>query len=311
MISSLCYGIRIFKREVSEKKLTIRKYLGRNIKLNENNSIKGYIVNLTTYPKRLNTVHLAIESILQNSIKPEKIILWVSCEEIADIDINKNLLDQKSRGLEIRVVKGNCKSYKKLIYALQEFPSYYLLTIDDDIIYPRYWFKKLYLQSIQYPKTILCYHAKTIEFDSRGNLLPYKKWSYELMEDQSSLNIFPIGCSGILYPPGSLNKEVINQNTFSNLCPTGDDIWFKTMSLLNNIPCKRITKRSLHFDKIRKTQEGSLHSVNNYVSNLEEKTQTDIQIDKTFKEYNVLEKLNKINERRSSNDKPFTAKGKS
>ena len=45
IFTRLRWGIRIFKEEVSEKKLTIRKYLGMDTKLNKN-SMKGYIVNL-------------------------------------------------------------------------------------------------------------------------------------------------------------------------------------------------------------------------------------------------------------------------
>ena len=39
---------------------------------------------------------------------------------------------------------------------------------------------------------------------------------------------------GVLYPPGSLYKDVLNEELFMKLCPTADDIWFWSMAILNN-----------------------------------------------------------------------------
>ena len=54
---------------------------------------KEVIVSLTTYDKRYYDVYLTIESIMQGTVKPNRIILW--------------LADEMKNGLEIRPVKGS------------------------------------------------------------------------------------------------------------------------------------------------------------------------------------------------------------
>jgi len=66
------------------------------------------IVSLTSIPERLATIHLCLDSLLRQSLKPDRLILWLneSCEEGRPI-VNKNhiplsLVRLQGRGLEIR-----------------------------------------------------------------------------------------------------------------------------------------------------------------------------------------------------------------
>ena len=45
------------------------------------------VVSLTTFGNRIHNVHLAIESIMQGTVKPNKIVLWLAEDEFK----NKNL----------------------------------------------------------------------------------------------------------------------------------------------------------------------------------------------------------------------------
>ena len=95
------------------------------------------IVSLTTFPKRINRIWIVIESILNQTIGPDKIILWLSEEQFKDInDLPSNLLKLTGRGLDIRFVKEDLKSYKKYYYSFKEYPNDIIITVDDDIIYP-------------------------------------------------------------------------------------------------------------------------------------------------------------------------------
>ena len=42
-----------------------------------------YIVSLTSFPARINTAHLAINTLLQQTFKPDRIILWLASEQFA------------------------------------------------------------------------------------------------------------------------------------------------------------------------------------------------------------------------------------
>lgn len=97
------------------------------------------VVSITSYPKRINTAYLSIESIFYQSLAPDRVILWLSKKEVCKNDIPKNLKKLKSRGLEIRMVEDNIKSYKKLFYAIKEFGDQLIITCDDDTIYPKFF----------------------------------------------------------------------------------------------------------------------------------------------------------------------------
>ena len=118
-----------------------RKYILEQNILNSNHSgitTERYcnhdiIVSLTTYGKRLYDVHLAIESIMEQTMKANRILLWLD-EGYINQRLPKTLELLKKRGLEIRYCK-DLRSYKKLIPALKEFPNDAIITIDDVLIY--------------------------------------------------------------------------------------------------------------------------------------------------------------------------------
>ncbi|WP_147707782.1 hypothetical protein [Microvirga massiliensis] len=76
---------------------------------------------------------------------------------------------------------------------------------------------------------IVCHRAHKISFDKQGCLRPYAQWLYETREPEESIAIFPTGVGGVLYPPGSLSTEVLDEISFRELCPKADDIWLYWM----------------------------------------------------------------------------------
>lgn len=210
--------------------------------LESKNSPK-YIVSLTSYKKRLiDTAPYAIITLLNQSIKPNKVVLWVAHEDKEVIPDVLHKLTEK--GLEIRFCE-DMKSYKKLIPALQEFPEDYIITADDDFYYHRDWFAQLKELHLKSPKKIICHRAHGIKVDENHNPLPYDEWDYQIepsvyfardLESQSSHQyeaIFPTGGAGTLYPPRCLSEKVNNEELFMKLTPQADDIWFWAMAVLN------------------------------------------------------------------------------
>ena len=79
------------------------------------------IISLTSYPLRINYVHKTIKSLLEQTLKPKKIILWLAESEFPNKnkDLPKNLLLLKNNIVSIKYYKENIKSYKKLIPTLE------------------------------------------------------------------------------------------------------------------------------------------------------------------------------------------------
>lgn len=190
------------------------------------------IVSLTSYGDRINNVHIAIESILQQTLKPNRIILWLSKEEFCGKHIPIRLIEMTHRGLEIRYC-DNYLSYKKIIPTLTEFPEATIITLDDDLIYPRDLLEKLYYTHLNYPEDIVCARAHKIKFDKTGKILPYNKWNHDT-NDTCGIDLLPTGGAGCLYPKNCFHQDITKWDIIANNCLHADDIWLRFMTLLKN-----------------------------------------------------------------------------
>ena len=197
-----------------------------------------YIISLTSYKNRLtDTAPYAIITLLNQSVQPDKIILWVAYEDKEKIPQVMEKLTQK--GLEIRFCE-DVRSYKKLIPALEAFPDDYIITADDDVYYPRIWFERLLDVHKENPKKIICHRAHGIKTDENHYPLPYNIWEkrikpgeYFAIRQNRMESIFPTGIGGILYPPDCFYKDVTNKDFFMEFAPQADDIWFWAMAVIN------------------------------------------------------------------------------
>lgn len=240
------------------------------------------IVSLTTIPERLAKVSLCIESLLRQSLKPDYLILWIS---EADAAIPPGLEHLTRRGMDIKYCK-DIRSYKKIIYTLREFSDSVIVTADDDLFYPRHWLKDLYDAYQREPTTIHCHRAHLMAKGDDGELKAYEDWKYGSpgILGPSKL-LFPTGAGGVLYPPGSLDREVLNEQVFMSICPTSDDTWLKAMSLLRGVACKKVRPYQEEFTQIKGTQTKALWKEN--VLN----KKNDEQIKAVFERYGLLRLL--------------------
>ena len=78
--------------------------------------IKDLIITLTSFPGRINTISDTLISLLNQSVSPESIFLWLAEEQFPDKekDVPPKILHLQKFGLEIKWCK-DLKSYKKLI----------------------------------------------------------------------------------------------------------------------------------------------------------------------------------------------------
>lgn len=212
------------------------------------------IVSLTSYPPRINTVPLCISTLLDQSKKADKIILWLAYEEFPSKEksLPEELLALKSLGLEIEWYH-NIKSYKKLIPALIKYPDDIIVTADDDNQYPRNWLELLYSSYLKNPTLVHCHRVTKFYYENKefkiitGGMAFYKSPSY--------LNKF-VGLGGVLYPPHILHKDVLNENLFLSLAPTSDDLWFWLMCVLNRVPIQVVEHNIARANYIPTTQDG-------------------------------------------------------
>ena len=223
------------------------------------------IVSLTTYGPRLKEVSSAIESIMQGTLKPNRIILCLE-NELKGTPLPITLQNQQKRGLEILYYK-NIRSYLKLIPTLISFPEATVITIDDDAIYAYDLVEKLVNAHKQYPRHIIANRINRIKLNNDGRPLSYLLWDDgNRFRDASTLN-FQTGVGGVLYPPHSLHPEAVNDDVFMQLCPNADDVWFYSMALMAGtrvVKCETHAAAGNDYVTNENVQNVSLNKSNNY-----------------------------------------------
>ena len=251
---------------------------------NEKYTNHEIIISLTTYGERLHSVHLAIESIMQGSIKPNRIVLWLAEDEFHEKKIPKTLLLQQSRGLEIKYCK-DLKSYNKLIPSLQEFPNDTIITIDDDVMYEYDLIERLVNAHITHPRAVCACRMHRIKLDKNGLPLSYLDWEQCINDEEPSALNFPTGVGGILYPPNCFNEEVFNSDVFMDICPKADDIWFYCMAKINSTQAfwVKTPRPSCYFFDIPITEPTlSTYNIDPIIRG------NDVQFKEVYKKYNLF-----------------------
>lgn len=214
------------------------------------------IVSLTSYPARISTVWITIASLLQQTMKPYKLILWLAEEQFPEHEIPDSLVRLKNRGLEIRFC-DDLRPHKKYYYAMQEYPDHFIITADDDILYPEDHIERLWEGHKKYPDTVICHWSHRIDFDGHGDFVPYNDW-IDNGEEEPSFATLAVGCNGVLYPPGSLPTETFDKRKIAKISSGTDDLWLKCMEILNGRKTVNCNHTVLIYYNILSTRKSGL-----------------------------------------------------
>lgn len=196
------------------------------------------VVSLTSFAEKVHEVYLVIESLAQQTCRPNRIILWLDKEEYDDTTLPLSLQKQCERGLEVKFCT-NTKSYKKIIPTLELLPDAYIVTVDDDVLYPHSMIEGLIRTCRHHPGYIYGHRGHEISV-SHDAIRPYKRWQYCARPEKPSHQLMLTGCEGILYPPYSLHKDVVDQTLFTKLAPSADDLWLKVMAIRQGSLCMKV-----------------------------------------------------------------------
>lgn len=223
------------------------------------------IVSLTSYPARINSINVTIESLLKQTHPADKVILWLAPEQFPnrEDDLPKKLLDLKKHGLTIDWYH-DIRSYKKLIPALRMYPDDVIITADDDIIYSPTMIQKLWDSYCQYPTEIEAH--RITKFVYENNDFDAISGGHDCYQT-SFLNKLT-GCGGVLYPPRCMNQDVLNEQLFMHLAPTNDDQWFWLMAVLNDTKIRVVHDNECKLHYVPNTQDNCLSTTNDGDDNL-------------------------------------------
>jgi len=191
---------------------------------------------------------------------PSRVILWLDDASLVD-NLPIGIRRLQKRGLEIRLCKdyGSYKKFYPYVESLLEFKDP-LVTADDDVLYPRYWLRKLFEAFQQFPNVINCHRARVMRVSQDG-IAKYEEWKMADSTMQSYCHL-PTGIGGVIYPP-LFQQELKKQGTaFLNCCPKSDDIWLHVQALRAGYKVRQVDKKSFRLLDIPGTQETALQNSN-------------------------------------------------
>jgi hypothetical protein len=220
----------------------------------------GPVVSLTSYGRRVQSVHLAIESIGRGQMRPARLILWLDDPSVF-YDLPSGIRRLEARGLEVKLCKeyGPHKKYYPYLESSQEL-RLPLVTADDDVLYPRYWLKRLVEAFQQFPDVVNCHRARVMEVNETG-FTTYEKWRPAQSTKPSHLH-FAIGVGGTLYP-GPIQQRLKREGSaFLECCPKADDIWLHVQALRLGYKVRQISEKAFRLVYIPGTQRSALYHDN-------------------------------------------------
>jgi predicted O-methyltransferase YrrM len=220
--------------------LNNQKYKHRFFQINS--KIPVYI-SLTSIFKNQDILLQTLQSIMKQTILPDKIFLYLSDEPyILDTGFkdkkitNSNLLKfiNNNSIIDIKWVK-NTGSYRKLLPLLKDKwnEDCIIITIDDDTVYDTLLIENL-INDYNEQNCVIGYRGFTALFDKFENFDYDKRYKLQHL----SLYNFFTGKGGILYKPQFFHKThdlIFNDKIYIDTCPIQDDIWFYIIRLFNNV----------------------------------------------------------------------------
>lgn len=207
--------------------------------LDKNSKKQQVIISMTSFPAAIEYAEKAVISLLEGSVLPDKIVLYLTFAQFGETGLPDSLtaLQRENSVFEIRNYDRDLRSYRKLVPALADFPDAVIVTVDDDMHYHRDMLRRLLDMHEKVPNAVIAHRAKRIKKD-----LPYKKWMkyrwyhFLFKRIHVSYTTMQTGVGGVLYPPHSLHPDMLDPDLFTVMAPTTDDIWFWAAAVRNSVP---------------------------------------------------------------------------
>lgn len=229
------------------------------------------VVSLTSFPSRINNVWQVIVCMLNQTLPPKEIVLWLSKEQFPTLEsVPKSLRRLEGEFFKIKIVDGDIRSHKKYYYSINEYKNDFIFLIDDDIYYPSTLLEKVWETHLKYPNDVICNYGYHMTFNENNQVKSYKQWRVCYSSSDDNDLFFGSG-GGTLLQLSALHNDINNLKLALELTPSADDVWLNAMVRLAGIKVRMLKHGS--FLPIVQTGDIRLTKVNNGES------QNDVQID--------------------------------
>lgn len=222
-------------------------------------------VSLTSFPARIEYVHLAIKSLMLQRYKPDRVVLWLAEEQFPDHKLPAQLTALTENGLEIYFVPDNLYGHKKHYDALlAQKENELVITYDDDIIYPPNSIEKLIKTHEKFPNCVVCNRAQAMAYDADGNMQNPGRWKTisNVGLKEPSQQLLPSNGGGCLYPFGAVKKELVDAELIKSTALKADDLWVMFVCAESQTKVIKTCKYHKIFSVVTATQVVQLATAN-------------------------------------------------
>ncbi len=236
--------------------------VGINVEERRNEKI---VVSLTSFPERMPQTYYAVKSLMLQSYKADRIVLWLSELQFPDKKLPSKFKALIAAGLTVKFTEDDLRSHKKYYYALQQQQAdEVVLTFDDDIIYEPKAIERLVATHLKFPNSVVCEYGNEITLEY-GDIMPYSDWivDSEVGHLQPDLRIMPYTGAGCLYPYNIMPKSAFDKKMLTENAITADDLWMKFNSLNAGVKVVKTRKTGPMLCVVKGSQIQHLGEVNN------------------------------------------------
>ncbi|MEE1672810.1 glycosyltransferase [Agarivorans aestuarii] len=233
------------------------------------------VISLTTISSRIGMLHKVIESILIQDFEVEfDVILHVSREPylldegIQELPHDLIELNKEFSNFNIRYV-DNIGPYRKILPVLNDIhfgeANYdYVVTVDDDTVYPPSWLRKLYLRVVE-NDCVVAYRGRQLDTTKHRSFTNYRRWKHSCDDVLiPSIKTVGTGKDGIIYKPEYFHPNVLNVEDALKFCGHADDLWLKVHTALLGVKSVLINKSlNEEFKDIGEGDDNTLYNIFN------------------------------------------------
>ncbi|HHL6095809.1 TPA: glycosyltransferase family A protein [Klebsiella pneumoniae] len=198
-------------------------------------------VNLTTMHSRLDLCAATVWSIINQSVQPDKINLWISNEPylsdhgICDIPAWVEELNKINNIVNVHYVK-NTGPYRKIINAIinSEIDDI-LVYADDDVIYGQQWLEFLLGQFYENNCNVaIAARIRIMERNIFNKYKSYSSYSISMKKDKFEKDFIITGVGGCVLSKRMIKPSIIGDDAYLTISPKTDDIWISKMLEASN-----------------------------------------------------------------------------
>ncbi len=243
VLGGILYRMLCKKARKDVEKINIK-----DLSLNKEPRETELVFTLTSFPDRIDTVQYTLRTLFNQSMKPDRVILWLAEEEFQGVELPQSIKDFQSIGLEVRYCENmfGHKRYYKLLPEQKE--NELIVMFDDDILFQKYTVERLYDKWEKYPDCIVCERGQVMTFTDNKVMNP-GRWSSTsaIGVNDPSFRILASPGGACLLPYNALYKDATNTAIINEIALKTGDIWLMFMAVANDTKIIRSHKNHRTF----------------------------------------------------------------